>query len=100
MLDTLTPAEFDELMAADIVDPDPLERIPEILKLVGAAMCLGDVKPDQFEPPRKVIRVEGETESEMRELGGNGDEGPALSPNQAAAWAAMCLGRPPDKQKR
>jgi hypothetical protein len=98
MLDTLTPGEFNELMAADIVDPDPLDRIAEILKLIGATQCVGDVKPDDFEPPRKVFRTDRETQTEVYDS--TEDTTPVLSPNQAAAWAAMSFRRAPDNQRR
>lgn len=96
MLDTLTPQEFDELMAADIVEPDPLERIAEILKLgfaMESAMWGGKLKPDIFEPKYELVTSDSSVVAK-----GNGEE--ALSPNQGAAFAAMAFGRPPDNQRR
>lgn len=83
MLDTLTPEQFGELEAADAVDPDPLERIAEILKMGFAATCLGKVKPDDFEPSRE-ITFGDKAQPVISEV----------SPNQAAAIATCALGRP------
>lgn len=93
MLDTLTPAEFGELMAADIVDPDPQERIAEILKLGFAATTWAKVKPEDFEP-----KYELAASDQPEAASSNSEE--ALSPNQAAAFAAMTFGRPPNNQRR
>lgn len=53
MLDSLTVEEWDEILAYDSIECDPLERIAAILKLGFAAICqiLGEeLTTDHFEP--------------------------------------------------
>jgi len=53
MLSGVDAREFDEWIAYRRIEPDPDERLREILKLGFAAICrlLGnDVSPDRFDP--------------------------------------------------
>lgn len=82
MLDEIEPREFNEWLAAEIVEPDPVCVLIEVMKLGFTAMCNGwggTFKPSDFDP----------TASE-EERGGPQD----TSPNQAAAIAATSLGKP------
>lgn len=55
-LDQFTPDEFTELMASERLDPDPMERLCEILKIGFATILAGlgaeDITPEAFEPSR------------------------------------------------
>lgn len=58
MLGEVEAAVFDEWVAYRSIEPDPLERIAEILKLGFAGLCTlwskGRVDPEKFDPkPRK-----------------------------------------------
>ena len=54
--DTIPPEVFDQWMAFDQVEGDPLARVAEILKLGFAALvnCWGgEVRPNDFDPAAK-----------------------------------------------
>ena len=56
MLDGLTPEQFDEWLAYDVVEPDRLARLIEIVKLGFAALCSSwglNLGPDDFDPQAK-----------------------------------------------
>jgi len=53
MLDGLTPEQFDEWLAYREVEPDPLERLIEILKLGFVAVCASwgmHIRPEDIDP--------------------------------------------------
>lgn len=79
MLDEISPRQFDEWLAYRQLDPDPLDRITEVLKL-GFAAVLGawgaSDKPDDFDPAVK--RKESEEVLEV-------------SPEQAAAMVTQAV---------
>ena len=80
MLDGMTPEEFDEWRAYRELEPDPLGRIAEILKLGFVAVCGAwglNLTPDTFDPA-------AETASPVAEV----------TPNQGAQMVGSCLGRP------
>lgn len=78
MLDELTPRQFDEWVAYRTIEPDPIERICEILKRgfsVMASMGGGKMEPDEFD------------------LKTCDDGNEAMSPAQSAAMARQAIGR-------
>ena len=50
ILDRFAPEEFDELVALEVLEHDPDERLREIIKAGFAASCLAQVDPDDFDP--------------------------------------------------
>jgi len=55
-LDGLTPEQFDELVAFDQLEPEPLGRLIEIVKLGFTALARAwgmDIRPDDLDPVAK-----------------------------------------------
>ncbi|HUT92918.1 MAG TPA: hypothetical protein VMY37_25725 [Thermoguttaceae bacterium] len=100
MLDYFTPEEFDERVAAARLEeegPQWVERLATILKLGFAAMALGKVDPEHFDPmqPQKLESMlrrpaDSRTHAPLAEPGPS----EAVSPNQAAALFATFAGPP------
>ena len=61
MLERIEPGEFDWWVAYERLEPDPTERIVEILKLGFAGLCNcwgAKVEPDYFDPkPKEPVEV-------------------------------------------
>lgn len=75
MLDGLTPDQFAEWRAFRRLEPDPMERIIQILKLGFATLAGGGIDPEQFDlKPSRAPE-------------------PAASPTQAAMAFSMFAGR-------
>jgi hypothetical protein len=58
MLAEIESRDFDEWMAFRRIEPDPLDRIAEILKIGFATLCAvngAEIEPDKFESPQKRI---------------------------------------------
>ena len=56
MLDAVSPQQFDEWIAFRQIEPDPLDRLAEILKLGFAAIVNawgGDATPGYFDPGKE-----------------------------------------------
>ena len=80
MLDELEPRQFDEWIAYRTIEPDPVDRICEILKLGFSAMVSlggGEMEPDAFDPK--------DFSDDKRN--------DAMSPAQSAAMAKQAISR-------
>jgi len=102
MTDAITPEVMDEWLAYESLDPDPLDRIAEILKRGFAFLCtlqLTDEKtmdPADFEPAYKTARDDSpeRARKEPRREKRKRRRQPLqeVSPNQAAAMMTMAMG--------
>lgn len=80
MLDELEPHQFDEWVAYRTLEPDPVERIVEILKRGFTALVLswgGELDPDDLDPKDF----------------SNDKRNEAMSPAQSAAMARQAISR-------
>lgn len=50
MMNEMTPRQYAEQVAFDIVEMDQMERLIHICKNMAAVQCTGDVHPDEFDP--------------------------------------------------
>jgi hypothetical protein len=76
MLDEVSAEQFDEWLAFDRIEPDPLDRIREILKLGFSVLAAGHgarISPAEFDPVKP-------------------PEPAAVTPNQAAAAIGAAYG--------
>lgn len=92
MLDRLTPGEFDEWLAYEEIEPDPLERIVTILGLGFAALsnALGvSLGPEYFDPHLTKVRDE-----QKRSPTATAPVGQEVSPEQGARMFSMFAGAP------
>lgn len=109
MLDTIEPHTFDELIAAEQLDPEPMERVAEVLKLgfaFVANMLRGNdgdesipaITPADFEPyiERRKDAEADETEVSDATTTAQATE---VSPDQGAMFCAMLLGPPTNQQQ-
>lgn len=94
LLDELTPGQFDEWLAWSRLEPDPVMRIAEILKLGFSAVCLAwgmEFDPEILDPlsPEKLAKKQ-----RGREAGRGREREPdteTVTPDQAAAWCRAML---------
>lgn len=98
MLDGMTPEQWDEWQAFYILEPDPMDRIREVLKYGFATMCntqfatANPCTPDMFDP--SAGRMERLTKGEQGVSTAakvQSDDVASVTPRQMANWALATL---------
>jgi len=90
MLDGIDRSQFDEWVAYREIEPDPIDRLFEILRLGFCTLANAwgaKIEPRHIDPFLK----------QASELGGKQsppEQGQEVSPNQAAAMLKMAVGAP------